>query len=127
MKKGVLWIIIIVLILIIAYIVTPKDSIENDSDYMIAGFNDQIVITLDANPTTGYTWDIDFDDEYLSFTKKEFIPGAVGEDIVGVGGLEKFIFNPTKVGKTELIFNYQREWEDEEPIETQHFKYKIIE
>jgi len=126
MKKGILWIIIIVIILIIAYIVTSKDEQEHVSNYIAIGFNDQIVITLDSNPTTGYMWVVDFDDEYLSFTKQEFIPGAVGEDIVGVGGLEKFIFNPIKVGKTELTFNYKRDWE-EEIIETQHFKYNIIE
>ena len=127
MKKTILCLIIIVIILIIAYLLIPKNIIEdNNSDYVVKNFNDQIVIDLESNPTTGYAWEVNYDEEYLSFTAQEYFPEPVDEEIVGSGGREVFTFNPIKVGKTELIFDYKREWE-EEPIETQHFKFKIVE
>jgi len=126
MKKSILILIIIVIILIVAYLLIPKKSIEDDTGYVVKNFDDQIIIELDSNPTTGYVWVVNFDDEYLSLASDTYFPDSTEEDIVGTGGKQIFTFNPVKVGMTELIFDYMREWE-EEPIDTQHFKFKIVE
>ena len=84
--------------------------------------NESFVITLVSNPTTGYSWEVDFDGEYLTLVKAEYIPDQ--PELTGSGGVEKFTFTGLKVGTTEITMNYKRPWE-EESIKTQVVKVTI--
>jgi len=84
--------------------------------------NESFVIELKSNPTTGYSWKADFDENFLSLVKSESVPDS--PELIGSGGIEKFTFTGLKAGTTEITMNYKRSWE-EESIETPVFKVII--
>jgi inhibitor of cysteine peptidase len=79
---------------------------------------DVIALTLESNPTTGYSWQVmeinnavlvqDGDPKYKSD----------GRSIPGSGGTETFRFKVTGTGETTLKLGYIRPWESVPPIET---------
>jgi predicted secreted protein len=86
---------------------------------------EEFLITLSANPSTGYTWEPQFDKNYLSLRGKDFVSDKPSEPgMVGVGGTEVFTFAPIKVGETTVTMGYGRSWESK-PSETRVFKYII--
>ena len=75
-------------------------------------------ITLEGNPTTGYTWEVEsVDDKVL---KQEGEPDSKPDsDAVGAGGMMTLKFKAEGTGKTDLKLVYHRSWEkDEAPAET---------
>ena len=78
-------------------------------------------VTLESNPTTGYSWEIsEVDAAVLSqMGDVEFREAPKeGEQMVGVGGIETFRF-ASATGETTLTLVYHRPWEkDVEPLET---------
>ena len=71
---------------------------------------DQFLVVLSGNPTTGYQWLI------TALSKKILRP--VGEpeyqnssDLVGSGGVFRFLFESVGVGETTLRFAYKRPFE----------------
>ncbi len=87
---------------------------------------EEFLITLPANPSTGYSWEADFDENYLFLRNKDFVNSKINPEIVGAGGTEVFTFAPIKAGETTIIMNYGRPWESK-PSETKVFKYNIKE
>ena len=90
-------------------------------DTMHAKLNEPFNITLDSNPTTGYSWTVDFDHEYLSGGTHEYLSGGTevystsgASQPVRVGGGSKqiFTFTPIQEGQTEISAVYKRPWED---------------
>ena len=75
-------------------------------------------ITLEGNPTTGYTWEVDAVDEKI--LKLEGEPDFdAASDAVGAGGMMTLKFNAESAGETDLKLVYHRPWEeDEAPAET---------
>lgn len=69
-------------------------------------------VVLEANPTTGYQWELDFDPDYIQLIDREYAPSSPRE-VVGAGGQETFNFLALKSGKTEITFSYLRPWEKE--------------
>jgi len=86
-----------------------------------ADATENFFISLESNPTTGYQWEGDYDEEYLRFIGKEYV--AEQTNLVGSGGNEVFNFVALKSGETEITFSYLRLWEME-PIE--QTVYRII-
>ncbi|MFC2016836.1 protease inhibitor I42 family protein [Chloroflexota bacterium] len=82
------------------------------------GVNQEFVIALGSNPTTGYSWQVSYDKTML-----EFIGGEstyeVGKDaeqgVVGAGGVEYFRFEALKIGETEITLVYKQPWEEPTP------------
>ena len=78
-------------------------------------------ITLQCNPTTGYSWTLLFSNDAVlkatpdyTFKSDAALPG-----VVGVGGQCTFRFQGVGEGTAHLRFGYQRPWEkDTPPIET---------
>jgi inhibitor of cysteine peptidase len=69
---------------------------------------EEFAIALASNPTTGYTWQADADEDYLELLGQEL--EGHGQS-VGAGGEEAFTFRCLAQGKTEITFNYLRPWE----------------
>src|SRR5574344_2538030 len=70
----------------------------------------KIIINLETNPTTGYNWDykqsnniLKIDEKYVSNCK---------DNMMGCGGINKYIIRGKKEGITTLVFNYSRIFED---------------
>ena len=83
------------------------------------GTNQEFIIALDSNPTTGYSWQASYDETMVELVEARYeIPEMekherVKQGIVGGGGVEYFQFKALKAGKTEITLVYKRPWEEE--------------
>lgn len=84
--------------------------------------NDEFVISLEANLTTGYQWNVDFDNYYIELIDVSYDPESSG--LIGAGSVEVFKFKALQEGEVDLNFLYLRPWEEKAPIKK--VSYKII-
>lgn len=75
--------------------------------------NQEFVIALDANPTTGYDWEESYDGNMLRLVEKKYNPDEKAPGLVGASGTQYFRFKTLKTGKTEITVTYKRPWETE--------------
>ena len=68
------------------------------------------VIELDGNPTTGYTWNYEIEDEALIEVDEE-ISYLGKDDVVGAPSKFKYTIHSLKTGSTRIKFEYKRPWE----------------
>ncbi|MBA2652522.1 MAG: protease inhibitor I42 family protein [Tatlockia sp.] len=76
----------------------------------------QFQVTLPANPTTGYQWEvISFDSSFLQLLYSQYLPPK--SQLAGAGGEMQFTFEliagKNYPAKTTLEFKYHRPWEAE--------------
>jgi len=76
------------------------------------GVNQEFIIALGSNPTTGYGWQENHDQTMLELLEKSYKEEAK-EDVVGAGGIEYFRFKAVKAGQTDITMVYQRPGEEE--------------
>jgi len=88
----------------------PKDY-RHPGQQIEIGVGEQFIIALDSNPTTGYSWEAKFDEDFLRLVQDEFKP-AEDKDLVGAGGEQRFTFEGAKIGKTRVTLTYKRSWEE---------------
>ncbi len=90
-----------------------QDQLElrgDDTASLKTKIGEDFTLSFDANPTTGYTWDAQFDTNYIELNLRKFEPSS---ELVGTGGKERFEFHPKKCGETRIVFIYRRPWEKE--------------
>ncbi len=69
---------------------------------------------LRGNPTTGYAWHFQVEDEnVLAVIDNGFLQDEAPADAVGVGGVFAFRLSGAKAGLTSVTFRYARAWEEE--------------
>ena len=77
------------------------------------GVNQEFIIALGSNPTTGYGWQESYDEAVLELVEKTYKAGEQAEQgVVGAGGVEFFRFKALMAGKTEITLVYKRPWEE---------------
>ena len=64
----------------------------------------------DSNATTGYQWQVEFDERLLELVDHRY---ELGLGLVGAGGKEAFAFRILEGGTTDVVFTYKRPWEKE--------------
>lgn len=96
---------------------------ENEiKDNIIEAFHmKEFSITLDSNPTTGYSWVPLFDKSFLELRDRSFKRNSKK---FGSSSKEVFKFCPIKNGNTTLTMIYKRVWEENE-IQKVNFEIKI--
>ena len=95
------------------------------SQAIALGVGDTYEVVLDANPTTGYQWVVDFDENYLELVDRHFkVDSDLGPPAPGRGGTETFVFRAVAKGSTQVQFTYLRPWEGE-PLETKALAFDI--
>lgn len=83
-----------------------------------------LIVKLDSNATTGYSWNeqADMSDgSVMKQTGHQYVtPEQSGDTpMVGAGGCEEWTFDAVKKGETVLTFRYARPWEtDGDPART---------
>ena len=77
------------------------------------GVNQEFIIALDSNPTTGYDWEESHDAAMLKLVEKKYRPDEKAAGLVGAGGTQYFQFKALDVGKTSITFAYKRPWEED--------------
>lgn len=93
---------------------------------IVVGQKSRFNITLESNPTTGYSWRLakPLDANILKNTGS--IYNEPKSDLVGVPGNEIWTFQPANKGTTTFTMEYVRPWEkDAEPAKTQVFKITV--
>jgi len=88
----------------------------NSGQTIDIGVNQEFVIALGSNPTTGYGWQESHDKNMLELVEKTYKPGKEAKQgLAGAGGVEYFRFKPLKTGETEITLVYRRPWEEPTP------------
>ena len=96
---------------------TTRLSLADDGAVVTLDKGDTLILDLEANPTTGFTWELDALDEGVLHLTGE--PAYLSDsDLPGSPGTMTFTFEATGAGDTELQIVYHRPWEDESPIQT---------
>ena len=94
---------------------------EDNGEQVQLASGQVLEVTLESNPTTGYSWEVsDVDGTVLSQVgEAEFREAPKeSEEMVGVGGTETLRFS-SAAGETTLTLVYHRPWEEDvDPLET---------
>jgi inhibitor of cysteine peptidase len=78
----------------------------------------ELVVTLESNPTTGYEWLVDTapDSAVLqSNGAPSYEPTPVASDVVGSGGTTSLRFTATGAGTTQVVLRYKQSFEENSP------------
>lgn len=82
---------------------------------MIEG--ETLIIELEENPTTGFSWIFEYDPTVLELIDDEYQPDRAETAISGSGGIHHYEFKGLSEGETTLTFKYLKSWEGEESAE----------
>ena len=97
---------------------TIKINGEDNGSTISMKQGENLVLSIDGNPTTGYIWEIDSVDQNILQSAGE--PDYKSDSmLVGSGGTYKFKFTALSAGTTTLKLKYWRTFEPENPpVET---------
>jgi predicted secreted protein len=87
----------------------PSQTIDigADSEFVI-------LIALESNPSTGYSWQASYDEGLLELVEESYELGPYAKiGLVGAGGTELFRFKALGKGEAEITMVYKRPWETE--------------
>jgi inhibitor of cysteine peptidase len=84
-------------------------------------------VELEANPTTGYLWDMRLKAGKATLVSQKYTPAApAGSLVIGGGGVETFVFRAEETGQIELEAEYSRPWEkNAKPAAVQRFDIRV--
>jgi inhibitor of cysteine peptidase len=76
-------------------------------------------ITLDSNPTTGYSWGLalPLDENVVELLQHTYQRSGTAR--LGAGGTEIWTFEPLCEGFTTIVLKYRRPWEPDNPNDRQ--------
>jgi len=97
-----------------------------DQDTVRVSSGETFKLILDANPTTGYKWQLakPLDEYYVRLKNSDYKPPD--KQYVGAPGKEIWTFKARVKGKTKILFQYIRPWEkNAPPARTRTFKVII--
>lgn len=77
---------------------------------------DPIVIELEANPSTGYTWTTMTEGGSVSLTRVEDITAEGERQLPGAPITQRYTFEVRDIGTTKVTFEYARMWESKAPL-----------
>jgi len=88
---------------------------------------DTFTVELEANPTTGYLWDMRLKAGKATLVSQTYASSAPeGSLVIGGGGVETFVFRAEETGQIELEAEYSRPWErSPKPAATQRFDITV--
>lgn len=100
----------------------PVPPASNTTQPIDARVGSEFFIILDANPSTGYEWDLveDLDTNLMQFVSKEY---DAGEPVApGSGGVDVWTFRAVAPGETRITLGYYSPSSSrEEPEQTATF------
>ena len=117
MKRS-LFLVAVVAICLVAGCVGVVETYTDPGQTVTIGVNQEFVIALGSNPTTGYSWQASYDKTMLELVggQSTYKPAKEAKElVVGAGGVEYFQFKALKTGETEITLVYRRPWEEPTP------------
>lgn len=114
MKKFLILVILAVIALsLVAGCAREVETYTDSGQTINIGINQEFVIALGSNLTTGYGWQEGYDEAMLRLEEKTYELGEAAEQgAVGAGGIECFRFKTLETGQTEITLVYKRSWEE---------------
>ncbi|HMK36952.1 MAG TPA: protease inhibitor I42 family protein [Desulfomonilaceae bacterium] len=110
------------IVLFSACIVSISAAADTQPLKMGVHLRSEFKISLESNPTTGYNWQIKYDEQFVTLKSDTFTrpPNAR----IGQAGTRTFVFVPIKTGDTTVEFLYKRSWE-KEPVKKKEYRVNI--
>jgi predicted secreted protein len=87
------------------------DSHSDPSSTIRVKNGDEFVISLESNPTTGYSWEESSDSSMVSLVNVDYQQDEAEEGMVGVGGKEFFTYRALQSGETKIEMVYGQHWD----------------
>jgi inhibitor of cysteine peptidase len=114
-------------VLVVAGCIVRVSTYTNSEQTIDTRLNRQFVIGLGSNPTTGYRWELTYDDRMLELVESKYQMGEEAQEgVAGAGGVELFRFKALERGRTEIAMVYRRPWEEPSPQDiTKEFTVNI--
>lgn len=102
-----------------------KEVRLNDGDNgktVKVGVGGTVVLTLEANPTTGFSWTkVDkVDQNILKLERNDYKQNANPAGMVGVGGRTTIVYRALKKGKAKIDLTYMQPWEPDSQFNTDY-------
>lgn len=93
--------------------------VYREGDAIEVAVGERFGIALKANPTTGYVWSAEENDQ-VEFVSSRQVPGAT--DRVGAPGTQRLTFRAVERGSSTLVLGYARPFEPGvPPVRTAEF------
>jgi inhibitor of cysteine peptidase len=92
----------------------PREVDATASGTTVKLVRDQdLVVSLDANATTGYRWLLQAHEKVVlqPVGEPSYVPRVGDPRLVGAGGVTTFKFHAIAAGRETLVFTYRRPWE----------------
>jgi predicted secreted protein len=90
-----------------------------------ANVGDTVVMHLDANATTGYSWEFTAGDTFTIETN-DYVPDPNPSGLAGKGGSQVVKLKVTKAGQSDLTGTYRHQWETPSPDAAPDFTMTIV-
>ena len=92
----------------------PAQLPKPNAPFQIAS-GEQLTISLDANPTTGFEWQLaaPLDEKVVALVKHAYQPPD--NSTIGAGGTDVWTFKAVGPGSTTITLDYRRPWEKDTP------------
>jgi len=87
--------------------------------------NQDFIIALEANATTGFAWEATFDESMLQLVSQNYVPDEHEEGMVGVGGIDHLRFKALSTGSTQIELTYKQPWAEDGGEYDQHLTFKV--
>ena len=81
---------------------------RNTDRQIVAAVGEQFVVEFEGNASTGYEWQLEFDERKVKLLGDEYRPAGRG---VGVGGRQRFTLRAVAAGEASILARYKRAWE----------------
>lgn len=85
----------------------------------------ELILDLDANPTTGYSWSITSMPEQFTSDYNMYVQDEAEEGMTGVGGKQEYHILTLDDGTGTMTFEYEQEWDGGESGGTYELKLEI--
>ena len=110
-----------------AHALNGPDSADNGPPDVVSArkLGDIYEVSLDSNPSTGYQWQVEFDEDFLEMVDHRFeFDSDTNPPLPGTAGKDTFVFRAVAKGNTRVEFTYKRPWETES-LETKVYALDI--
>jgi len=102
--------------------VSPKSQTGTSVE---AKVGDIVRVKLEANPTTGFSWEFTAGDTF-KIVRTKYQPDPNSEGLVGAGGTEIVTLRVTKAGSSKLTGTYRQQWNTPAPDTKPDFSMTIV-
>ncbi len=89
-------------------------ALDTRDDTLTVEPGQEFAVALESNPTSGFEWSQVHDEDMLQLVDHAYVQEEPEEGMVGVKGMEYFVFRALEPGNTEIGLTYSRPWEDED-------------